>query len=209
MPKVPVYNLEGKQVGEIELSDAVFAAPINPGLLHQAVVMYEANRRVGTAATKTRGMVSGGGRKPWRQKGLGRARHGSIRSPIWRKGGVVFGPQPRSYRLRMPKKMRRAALRAALSAKLRDGEITVVDRLTVAQPKTREMAAILDKLGVRSHRPLLVLAEPDPAVRLSARNLEGVETALAEHLNTRQVLAHGRVVLTVDAVRRVEEVLAS
>ena len=209
MPKVPVYNLEGQQVDEIELSDAVFAAPVNHDLLHQAVVMYEANRRVGTAATKTRGMVSGGGRKIWRQKGLGRARQGSIRAPHWRKGGVVFGPQPRSYRLRMPKKMRRAALRAALSAKLRDGELLVVDRLTVSAPRTREMRVVLEKLGVAAHKPLLVLGETDPAVRLAARNLEGVEAALAEHLNARQVLVHGRVVLTRDAVRRVEEVLAS
>lgn len=209
MPKLPVYNLEGEQVDEIELSDAVFAAPVNRGLLHQAVVMYEANRRVGTAAVKTRGMVSGGGRKVWRQKGLGRARQGSIRAPHWRKGGVVFGPQPRSYRLRMPRKMRRAALRAALTAKLRDGELMVVDRLAVSAPKTREIRTVLEKLGISGQKPLLVLGEPDAAVHLAARNLEGVEAALAEHLNVRQVLVHGRVVLTRDAVRRVEEVLAS
>lgn len=209
MPKLPVFNLEGEQVDEIELSDAVFAAPVNRGLLHQAVVMYEANRRVGTAAAKTRGMVAGGGRKPWRQKGLGRARQGSIRAPHWRKGGVVFGPQPRSYRLSMPRKMRRAALRAALTAKLRDGELIVVDGLTLPAPKTREMRAVLERLGIADHKPLLVLAEPDTTVRLAARNLDGVEAAVAADLNARQVLVHGRLVLTRDAVRRIEEVLAS
>lgn len=208
MPKVPVYNTDGEQVDEIVLSEAVFAAPINDGLLHQAVVMYDANRRLGTAATKTRAMVAGGGRKPWRQKGLGRARHGSIRSPIWRKGGVTFGPQPRDYRLRMPKKMRRAALRAALSAKLRDGELTVIDNLQLPAPRTRDMAAILAKLGIAAERPLIVTDAADEKVRLSARNLPQTGTAVADALNTRQVLSHGRVVLTLAAVRRVEEVLA-
>ncbi|HEY8450372.1 MAG TPA: 50S ribosomal protein L4 [Bacillota bacterium] len=208
MPSVPVYNTAGEPVGEIELSDAVFAARIKPALLRQAVVMYEANRRVGTAATKTRAMVSGGGRKPWRQKGLGRARQGSIRSPLWRKGGIVFGPQPRDYRQRMPKQMRRAALKSALSAKLRDGEITVVEGLQLEEPKTRQIAEVLERLKVRDSRPLLVLPDYDQRIYLAARNLDGVRTIVAKDLNAYEVLKHGRLVLTRDAVARIEEGLA-
>ncbi|NLY30171.1 MAG: 50S ribosomal protein L4, partial [Firmicutes bacterium] len=137
MPKVAVYNMQGNTVGELELNDEIFAAPVNTGLMHQAVVMYLANQRRGTAATKTRAAVSGGGRKPWRQKGTGRARHGSIRSPIWVGGGVTFGPQPRDYRLAMPKKARRQALKSALSSKVAAGSLIVVDELKFDEPKTR------------------------------------------------------------------------
>lgn len=208
MPKVPVYNMAGEQIDEIELKEEIFNARVNPALLHQAVVMYEANRRAGTAATKTRAMVSGGGRKPWRQKGLGRARHGSIRSPIWRKGGVVFGPVPRDYRQKMPKKMRRAALRSALSAKVRDGELVVVDQLTLDSPKTREVVSLLRNLRLENAKPLIVLAEADDNVRLAARNVPGVKTIEARELNTYDVLKHPRVLFTREAVARVEEALA-
>ena len=137
MPKVAVYNMEGKQVGELELSDAVFGVKVNQDLMHRAVLSYLANRRQGTAAVKNRGDVSGGGRKPWRQKGTGRARHGSIRSPQWVGGGVVFGPTPRDYSFRLPKKARRAALKSALSAKAAAGDIVILDQLTVEAPKLR------------------------------------------------------------------------
>lgn len=206
MPKVPVYNTAGEQVAELELSEAVFAAPYNPSLLHQAVVMYQANRRQGTASTKTRAEVSGGGRKPWRQKGLGRARHGSIRSPIWVGGGVVFGPKPREYRQSMPKKARRAALRSALSAKVRAGELIVLDDLQLGQPKTKEMANVLKRLSAE-RKPLIVLGERNRNVELSARNLPGAETAQAEDINVYQVLAHDRLVMTRAAVAKLEEAL--
>ena len=206
MPKVSVYNQEGQPVGEIELSDTVFGAEVNEALLHQAVVMYLANQRQGTASTKTRGEVRGGGRKPWRQKGLGRARHGSIRSPIWVGGGVVFGPKPRDYRQAMPKKARRAALRSALSAKVRDGALIVLDDLKLAQPKTKEMAGVLKRLGA-DRKPLIVLGERDPNVELSARNLPGAGTAQAADINVYQVLAHDPLVLTRAAVAKLEEAL--
>jgi len=206
MPKVSVYNQQGQPVGEIELSETVFGAEVNEGLLHQAVVMYQANQRQGTASTKTRGEVSGGGRKPWRQKGLGRARHGSIRSPIWKGGGVVFGPKPREFRQEMPKKARRAALRSALSAKVREGALIVLDDLQLPQPKTREMAAVLQRLSAE-RKPLIVLGERNPNVELSARNLPGAGTMQAEDINVYQVLAHDRLVVTRAAVAKLEEAL--
>ncbi len=206
MPKVSVYNLEGQAVGEIELSDVVFGAPVNEALLHQAVVMYQANQRQGTASTKTRAEVRGGGRKPWRQKGTGRARHGSIRSPIWVGGGVVFGPKPREYRQTMPKKARRAALRSALSAKVREGNLIVVESLTLAEPKTKQMAGVLGRLQAE-RKPLIVLAERDRNVELSTRNLPGVGTTQATDMNVYQVLAHDKLVLTKDAVAKLEEAL--
>lgn len=206
MPKVSVYNLEGQAVGEIELSDAVFGAPVNEALLHQAVVMYLNNQRQGTASTKTRAEVRGGGRKPWRQKGTGRARHGSIRSPIWVGGGVTFGPKPREFRQSMPKKARRAAMRSALSAKVREGNVIVVDALTLAEPKTKQMAAVLGRLSAE-RKPLIVLADRDRNVELSTRNLPGAGTTQAGDMNVYQVLAHDKLVLTKDAVAKLEEAL--
>lgn len=207
MPKVPVYNLEGQQVDEMELPAAVFDAPVNPGLMHRAVVMYLANQRTGTAATKTRAMVRGGGRKPWRQKGLGRARHGSIRSPIWRGGGVTFGPQPRDYRQKMPKKARRGALRSALTDKLREGSLLIVEGLSLAEPSTKGMARILSNLKAGRH-PLIVTAEHDSTVYKAARNLPGTAVMAARDLNTYAVLRHGSLVMAREAVAAVEEVLA-
>lgn len=207
MPKVPVYNMEGNQVGEIDLNEAIFGTEVNVPLLHQVVVAYEANRRQGTASTKTRGEVSGGGRKPWRQKGTGRARHGSIRSPIWVGGGVVFGPKPRSYRQAIPKKMRRAALRSALSAKVGAGNVIVLDALNVPEIKTKTVATMLEKLNVTG-RALIVTESPDRNLHLSSRNIPGVALRVAEGLNAYDVLKHEKLIITKDGVAKVEEVFA-
>ncbi|MFO7266129.1 MAG: 50S ribosomal protein L4 [Limnochordales bacterium] len=206
MPKVAVYNLEGQTVGEIELSDVVFGAPVNEALLHQAVVTYLANQRQGTASTKTRGEVRGGGRKPWRQKGTGRARQGSIRAPHWVGGGVVFGPKPREYRLAMPKKARRAALRSALSAKVREGNLIVLESLVLPEPKTKLMAGVLRRLSAE-RKPLILLAERNRNVELSTRNLPGAATMQATDVNVYAVLSHEKLVLTKDAVAKLEEAL--
>lgn len=206
MPTVALYNKEGKQVGEIELKETVFGVEPNAHLMHEAVVAYLANQRRGTHDTKTRAEVRGGGRKPWRQKGTGRARQGSIRAPHWRKGGVVFGPHPRSYRIELPKKIRRAALRSALSGKVRDGELVVLDQFSVEAPKTKEVAALLKALGVE--KALIVTANGDTNVYLSARNIPGTAALAARDLNTYQVLKAPKVILTKDAVAVVEEVLA-
>ncbi|MGI6672967.1 MAG: 50S ribosomal protein L4 [Limnochordia bacterium] len=206
MPKVAVYNMEGKQVGELELSDAVFGVRVNQDLMHKAVLSYLANQRVGTAAVKHRGEVSGGGRKPWRQKGTGRARQGSIRSPQWVGGGVVFGPTPRDYSFHLPKKARRAALKSALSAKAAAGQIIVLDKLTVEGPKTKVMAGVFKALDVK--KPLLVTAEWNRNVELSVRNIPGAVLAKSIGLNVYEVLNSEKVVITKDAVAKLEEVLA-
>lgn len=206
MPKVAVYNKEGATVGEITLSDAVFGAEVNPGLLHEVVQMYLANQRQGTADTKTRAEVRGGGRKPWRQKGTGRARHGSIRSPLWRKGGVVFGPHPREFGWTMPKKARRAALRQALSAKVKNGELIVVDSFELEAPKTREVVTLLKNLKVDGSA-FIVTAQEDTNIYKSARNIPGVRVNAARNLNAYEVLAASKLVFTQDAVAKVEEVL--
>jgi large subunit ribosomal protein L4 len=208
MPTVPVYNMDGQPVGEMALDDAVFAAPVNRTLLHQAVVAYLANRRQGTHATRTRGQVSGGGRKPWRQKHTGRARQGSIRAPHWKGGGVVFGPHPRDYRQRLPVALRRAALRGALSVKAAGGALRVLDRLAFERPRTREFVRVLRNLGLEDQRALVVTAGHDPVVYLSARNVEDVRVQPAADLNAYEVLRARTVILTQDAVRAVEEALA-
>ncbi|MBE0415220.1 MAG: 50S ribosomal protein L4 [Dehalococcoidia bacterium] len=204
MVLVPVHNLLGEVVDHIELKEEVFGVPPNQAVVHQALVRQLANARQGTVSTKTRGQVSGGGRKPFRQKGTGRARRGSSRSPILRGGGIVFGPHPRSYRQAMPKKMRRLALRCVLSSKVAEGEIIVVDELALAEIKTKEMARILANLGVDSSA-LIVTAEPDPNVYKSARSLERIKTLPAELLNVVDLLSHRVLMITVAAVRRVEE----
>jgi len=206
MPKVAVYNKEGATVGEITLSDAVFGAEVNPGLLHEVVQMYLANQRQGTSDTKTRAEVSGGGKKPWRQKGTGRARQGSTRAPHWRHGGVVFGPHPRKFGWTMPKKARRAALRQALSAKLASGELIVVDSFELEAPKTREVVSLLKNLKAEG-KAFIVTAEENVNVYKSARNIPGVRANAARNLNVYEVLASGKLVLTQDAVAKVEEVL--
>jgi len=204
MLQVPVHNILGEVVDHIELSEEVFGVSPNQAVVHQALVRQLANARLGTASTKTRAQVSGGGRKPFRQKGTGRARRGSSRAPQYRGGGVAFGPHPRSYRQAMPKKMRRLALRCVLSAKVAEGEIIVVDELALSGPRTKEMARILAALGVASSA-LVVTAEPDPNVYKSARNLERIKALPANLLNVVDLSSHKVLMITVAAVRRVEE----
>jgi large subunit ribosomal protein L4 len=208
MPEVALYNQQGEQIGEIELSDAVFAVPVNEAVMHQAVVAYLANRRVATAKVKTRSVVRGGGRKPWRQKGTGRARHGSIRSPIWRGGGVVFGPTGRqNFKQSLPKKMKRLALKSALSSKVNSGSLLVLDALQMDVPKTKEMIKLLEKLQT-GRKVLLVLESPQVNVIKSARNIPGVKTTQAEQLSVYDILNTDHLIMTRDAVSRVEEVFA-
>lgn len=207
MPKVALYNVNGTQVGEIELSDAVFGIEPNVYVLHDAVVMQQASLRLGTHKTKGRSEVSGGGRKPWRQKGTGRARQGSIRAPQWKGGGTVFGPTPRSYAYKLPKKVRRLAIKSALSSKVKDNEIVVLDQLQMNQPKTKEMVAILRNLNA-NRKALIVGASHDDNVALSARNIPGVKYVSAEGINVLDVLGHDKLIITRDAVQKVEEVLA-
>ena len=205
MPKVAVFNMEGKQVGELELSDAIFGVEVNQDLMHKVVLSQLANRRQGTAATKTRGLVRGGGRKPWRQKGTGRARQGSIRSPQWVGGGVVFGPTPRDFSYRLPKKARRAALKSALSAKAAAGNIVILEELNINQPKTKVMTSMFKALDVQ--KPLLVTAEWDKNVELSTRNIPGAVVAKSMGLNVYDILNCHTMVITKDAVTKLEEVL--
>lgn len=207
MPKVAIHNKSGQQVGELELNPAIFAAPINQAAIHEVIVAYQANQRRGTADTKGRGEVSGGGRKPWRQKGTGRARHGSSRSPIWTGGGITFGPTPRDYTVRVPKKLKRTALKSALSSKVSANELIILDQFTMDAPKTSEVAQLLKNLGV-SGKAVLVTAGPEPVVYKSARNIPGISTGIAQNINTYQVLNNGTLILTQDAVAKIEEVLA-
>lgn len=207
MPRVALYNIQGQQVGEVDLDDRVFGGHINEAVLHDAIVMQLASRRQGTAATRGWAEVSGGGRKPWRQKGTGRARAGSIRSPLWRGGAIIFGPQPRDYGYRLPKKVRRLALRSALASKVRDGNIIVLDELKMAKPRTRDMAHILNNLNA-GNKALVVTATREPNVELSARNLPGVRFLTSDGINVYDLLAYDKLVITKDAVARVQEVLA-
>ncbi|MGB9840432.1 50S ribosomal protein L4 [Thermovenabulum sp.] len=207
MPKVALYNMQGERIGEVELADSVFGQEVKPEVMHQVVVNYLANQRLGTASTKTRGEVTGGGRKPWRQKGTGRARHGSIRSPLWIKGGIVFGPKPRSYKYRLPKKLKRVALKSALSAKVRDNEIIVIDKLEIEQPKTKVMVKVLENLKA-DKKSLIVLDSPDINVQRSARNIPGVKTITVDTINVYDLLNHETLIMTLDAVKKVEEVYA-
>lgn len=207
MPKVAVYNSNGEQVGEQELNPSVFAANVNEAAMHEVVVAHMANQRRGTAETKTRGFVRGGGRKPWRQKGTGRARHGSTRSPIWVGGGTTFGPHPRDYSIRVPRKLKRVALKSALTSKVNNNEILVLDQLSMEQPKTKEISALLEKLSVKG-KVVLVTADSNPAVYKSTRNIPGVSTNVANTLNTYEVLKSDTLILTQEAVARIEEVFA-
>lgn len=207
MPKVVVFNVDGNEVGELQLKDEIFGAEINETLLHQAVVRHQANQRQGTATTKTRAAVRGGGRKPWRQKGTGRARHGSIRSPIWVGGGVTFGPELRSYRQRLPKKARRAALCSALSQKVASGDFLVIDQLNFEEPRTKAVVSLLANLKINGAKALIVTENGDRNVVLSARNLPGVGTSRASDLNVYDVLNRSKVIVTKDAVAKIEEVL--
>jgi large subunit ribosomal protein L4 len=199
-----VFNLAGEVVGNIEISDTVFAVPFNQGVVHQAVLRQQANARQGTASTKTRGNVTGSTRKLYRQKGTGNARAGSIKSPLRKGGGIVFGPHPRDYRQSMPKKMRQLALRCALSAKVNDGELKVLEALKLDEPKTKQMTSVLDALKIE-HSALLVTSQPETNVILSARNIPGIKTLPANLLNVVDILSHKALIMEVAAVRKAEE----
>lgn len=204
---MPVYNVEGQKVDEVELDDRIFNAPVNEALLHQVVLMNLAAKRSGTASTKTRAEVRGGGRKPWRQKGTGWARHGSRRSPLWRHGGVAFGPKPRTYRFSVPKKARRLALCGALTGKVASGELLVLDEFRVPErPRTKEVVRMLANLNIPGSA-LIVTAVADQNVVKSARNIPGVATSPAPELNVYDVLSHKHLIMTKDAVQKVQEVL--
>ena len=208
MPKVAVYDIAGKQAGEIELNESVFGVEVNEALLHQAVVMQLASQRLGTHSTKTRGLVRCGGCKPWKQKGTDRARAGSTRSPIWVGGGVTFGPQPRSYAFKMPRKQRRLALKSALSAKLTEGELVVVDSVNFEQPKTKNVVQMLNDFSAASSKALIITADIIDSVEKSSRNIPGVKAIGSQGLNVYDILYHDKVFITKDAVTRIEEVLA-
>ncbi len=207
MPKVDVYDLNNQRVGEVDLADAVFAAPVNEALLYEAVRHQRAGERSGTAKTKERREVSGSGKKLWKQKGTGRARVGSIRSPLWRHGGTTHGPRPRDYSYRLPRKMLLGALRSALSAKLRDGELKVVREFTLADHKTRSMAAALKTLD--APRSVLVVDNAENRnLALGSRNLSGVKLVATRQVNTYDVLGHRQVLLSEAAARKLSEALA-
>ncbi len=198
-----IYNLQGQEAGKINLP-ATFETRVSPALLHEVVVGYMANRRSGTHATKTRAEVSGGGRKPWREKGTGNARAGSNRSPLWRKGGIIFGPKPRDYYQEMPRKMRQMALRCVLSAKASSGELKVVEEIKLDKPKTKDMVKILTALGVQKSA-VIALVDPQASVIKSARNLGGIKTVPASLLSVYDLLSHDTLLMTEDAVRRAEQ----
>ena len=207
MAKVTLFNQAGDQVGEAELNDAVFGIEPNESVVFDAVMMQRASLRQGTHKVKNRTEVSGGGRKPWKQKGSGRARQGSIRSPQWRGGGIVFGPTPRSYAYKLNKKVRRLALKSALSSKVIDNEVKVLDELFFEAPKTKEMVAVLNNLNVDS-KALIVIANENEAVKMSARNIPGVTVLTAEAINVLDLVAHNKLIMTQGAVEKIEEVLA-
>ena len=207
MPKVDVYNMQGKKVRDVELSEAVFGIEPNENIVHSALVNYLANQRQGTQSTKTRAEVSGGGRKPWRQKGTGRARQGSIRAPQWIKGGIALGPKPRSYSYRINKKEKQLAIRSLLSAKVLDNELTVVDKLEVEEAKTKVMAKALTDLKVEG-KALIILADRNDNVLRSSRNIEGVKTIELNTINVFDLLNCNKLVLPLDTVKKLEEVYA-
>ena len=206
MAKVSVYNIEGKVVGDMELNDAVFGVEVNTHLVHQAVVLQLANKRQGTQSAKTRSEVSGGGRKPWRQKGTGHARQGSTRSPQWTGGGIVFAPKPRDYSVKMNKKEKQAALKSALSTKLAEDKLVVVDKLELAEVKTSIFAKILAKL--QAPKSLVVTKDKNNNVVLSANNIPTVKTTVVNSLSVYDILKYEKLVLTKEAVAAIEEVYA-
>jgi large subunit ribosomal protein L4 len=206
--EVAVYSLAGEVVDHVDLADDVFGVPMNEGLVHQAIVQYQANQRIGTANTLTRGQVRGGGKKPWRQKGTGRARQGTTRAPHWRGGGVVFGPHPRDYRQELPVKMRRLALRCALSQRARENGIRLLQELTFGEPRTKQSAELIQNLGL-TDRTLIVTADLDRNVYLSTRNLPRAGATFVGQLNIYDVLRHPIVVMPIEAARRLEQKLGT
>ena len=207
MPKVDVYNMQGKKVSDVELNEAVFGIEPNENIVHSVLVNYLANQRQGTQSTKTRAEVRGGGRKPWRQKGTGRARQGSIRAPQWIKGGIALGPKPRSYSYRINKKEKQLAIKSLLSAKVLDNELTVVDQLEVKEPKTKVMVKALTDLKIEG-KTLIILADKNENVLLSSRNIEGVKTIELNTINVFDLLNCNKLVLPLDTVNKLEEVYA-
>ena len=206
MAKVSVYNMEGSQIGEMELSDAVFGVDVNEHLVHMAVVQQLANNRQGTQSAKNRSAVSGGGRKPWRQKGTGHARQGSTRAPQWTGGGVVFAPQPRSYRFKLNRKEKQLALKSALTSRVNESKFLVLDELKLDEIKTKKFQSVLNNLKV--NKALVVLDENDQNVILSARNIPDVKTAQTNTINVYDILKYNTVVITKAAVEKIEEVYA-
>jgi len=206
MPTVDVYNLEREVTGQLELSDAIFGVPVKSHVLHEVVVYQLAKRRAGTAKTKGRSEVSGGGKKPWRQKGTGRARAGTGRSPIWRGGGTIHGPQPRDYEMRVPKKVRRLALKMALSQKVLDDSFKVIDPFKLDRIRTKDFVDLLDRFDLG--KTLVVLPEPDEIIEKSARNIPHIKVLRSEGLNVYDLLDHHAVILSKECVSRIEEALA-
>ena len=206
--KADVLNIKGEVVKSVELDDSIFGIEPNEPVVHQVVVAYLANQRQGTQSAKTRAEVSGGGKKPWKQKGTGRARAGTIRSPLWVGGGVVFGPHPRKYTISLPRKVRRLALRSALTAKVNAGELLVLEDLQFAEIKTKNMVQFLDGFNASTGKNLVVLSEQNEVVMKSAGNLQGVLTITSQGINVYDLLNHNRVFVTKDAIAQIEEVLA-
>lgn len=206
--ELPVYNTAGEVIDRIQLRDDVFGLPMNNSLVHQEMVRQLANRRLGTVETKTRGMVAGGGRKPFKQKGTGRARQGSTRAPHFRGGGIVFGPHPRDYRLDMPKKARRLAFKCVVSAKAQTDHLILLDDLSMAEPKTKEMVSLLGRLPVQ-RSILITLPQPNEMVQKSARNIPDVKTVVADSINVMDLLRHEYVVMPLEAVKKIENRLTS
>ena len=207
MPKVDVYDIKGKKVSDVELADSVFGIEPNEAVVHSVLVNYLANQRQGTQSTKTRAEVRGGGRKPWRQKGTGRARQGSIRAPQWIKGGIALGPKPRSYRYTVNKKEKRLAIRSVLSSKVLENKLTVVDKLELAEIKTKSMVNALNNLKLEG-KTLVILPEKNLNVQASTRNIEGAKAILANTINVYDLLRYTNLVLTLDTVKKLEEVYA-
>lgn len=207
MPKVSTYNIAGVQTGEMELNDSVFGVEVNEAVMRQAVLRQLANERLGTHATKTRGLVRGGGRKPWKRKGTGRARVGSTRSPLWVGGGTVFGPQPRSYEQKMPRKARRLAVKSALSDKVNTNELFVLDEIVLAAPKTKEVVKVVDNFKFSGEK-VLFITDGDEVMARCARNLQGVKSVSTENMNIFDLLHYTKLFITKSAVAKIEEVLA-
>ncbi len=206
MPNVALLNIKGENIGDITLSEEVFGQPVNAAVMHEVVVAHLANCRQGTQSAKTRSEVSGGGKKPWRQKGTGRARQGSTRSPQWRHGGVVFAPKPRDYTIRVNKKVKRLAMKSALSSKVEGNELIVFDALDIEAPKTKEMVKVLKNVDV--NKALIVLADKDEKVERASANIEGVKTTLVGTLSVYEILKYEKLILTKASVEKIEEVYA-
>jgi large subunit ribosomal protein L4 len=207
MPTIDVYNVEGKKVSTVDLKEEIFGLEPNENIVHSVLINFLANQRQGTQSTKTRSEVSGGGRKPWRQKGTGRARQGSIRAPQWIKGGIALGPKPRSYTYRVNKKEKRLAIKSVLSSKVLENQLVVIDKLPFKEIKTKQMVNVLEKNKVEG-KTLIMLPEKNEAVQKSARNIEGVKTTLVNTINVYDLLKYNKLVITLDTVKKLEEVYA-